>query len=393
MGLGRQVEQVGFVRRAGALILLASFVFAGCRQADAPTAPAIRLEIPVGERASVIVEGIAREEWQALAGLADDDWPNVLRVTVGENQPPMLGTYSVGNGSARFTPMFPLDPGRPYYVVYDAAKIPNNSARAAAVRAAVSLPAANIEPSTMVSHVYPSGEVIPENQLRFYIQFSAPMGLKGGLDYVTLLDERGKPVEDPFLPLDAEFWNDDRTRYTVFFDPGRQKRGILPNKEMGRSLIAGRRYTLVVDRGWRDGAGLPLKETFRRQFRVGPADETALVPADWQIGGATAGTKSSLVVRFQEPMDHGLLRRALAVSRDGQPVVGDVQIEEQETRWRFTPREDWKQGTYQLVALGMLEDLAGNRIGRAFEVDQFDRADRSAEPERTLIPFIVLPRP
>jgi hypothetical protein len=37
----------------------------------------------------------------------------------------------------------------------------------------------------------------------------------------------------------------------------------------------------------------------------------------------------------------------------------------------------------------MLEDLAGNRIGRAFEVDQFDRSDRSPEPERTAIPFMV----
>jgi hypothetical protein len=37
----------------------------------------------------------------------------------------------------------------------------------------------------------------------------------------------------------------------------------------------------------------------------------------------------------------------------------------------------------------MLEDLAGNRIGRAFEVDNFDRTDDSPEPERTLIPFVV----
>jgi hypothetical protein len=36
-----------------------------------------------------------------------------------------------------------------------------------------------------------------------------------------------------------------------------------------------------------------------------------------------------------------------------------------------------------------LEDLAGNRIGRAFEVDQFDRADRTSEPKRTVIPFTI----
>jgi hypothetical protein len=37
----------------------------------------------------------------------------------------------------------------------------------------------------------------------------------------------------------------------------------------------------------------------------------------------------------------------------------------------------------------MLEDLAGNRIGRAFEVDQFDRTDTSAEAERTFIPIVI----
>ena len=56
---------------------------------------------------------------------------------------------------------------------------------------------------------------------------------------------------------------------------------------------------------------------------------------------------------------------------------------------RFTPRAPWRAGTYQLTALAMLEDLAGNRIGRAFEVDQFDRADRPAEVERTLIPVVI----
>ena len=58
-------------------------------------------------------------------------------------------------------------------------------------------------------------------------------------NHIHLLDDKGQEVRDPFLPLDAEFWNDDRTRYTVFFDPGRQKRGIAPIADMGRSLTHG----------------------------------------------------------------------------------------------------------------------------------------------------------
>ena len=165
--------------------------------------------------------------------------------------------------------MFPLDPGRQYHVTFAP------PARAPII-ATVGLPATHTTPTTVVAQVYPSGEVIPENQLRLYIHFSAPMGMKGGLDYVHLLDEQGKEVIDPFLPLDAEFWNDDRTRYTVFFDPGRQKRGIPVIAEMGRSLTEGKSYTLVVDKEWRDGNGLPLKDIYKRTFKVGPPDERPL---------------------------------------------------------------------------------------------------------------------
>ena len=100
-------------------------------------------------------------------------------------------------------------------------------------------------------------------------------------------------MKDPFLPLDAEFWNDDRTRYTVFFDPGRQKRGIAPIADMGRSLTEGKSYTLVIDAEWRDGNGLPLKQPFRRTFKVGPPDEQPLDPKTWKIDAPAAGTSDA----------------------------------------------------------------------------------------------------
>ena len=91
-------------------------------------------------------------------------------------------------------------------------------------------------------------------------------------------------------------------------------------------------------------------------------------------------------------LDHGLLLRALGVARDGAALDGEVMIEEGETRWTFTPRTRWQAGDYQLVALSILEDRAGNRIGRAFEVDDFERVDTSAEPERHVVMFRVARR-
>ena len=40
-----------------------------------------------------------------------------------------------------------------------------------------------------------------------------------------------------------------------------------------------------------------------------------------------------------------------------------------------------------LLALDTLEDAAGNQIGRAFEVDNFDTVDKSPNPQRIMIPF------
>ena len=127
-------------------------------------------------------------------------------------------------------------------------------------------------PSTVVARVYPSGDAVPENLLRMYVEFSAPMGRKSGVEYISLLDHAGKEIPGAVLPLDYEFWSPDHTRFTVFFDPGRVKKGILPNLQQGRPLEVGRSVTLVINREWLDENGLPLKEEFRRALRVGPTD-------------------------------------------------------------------------------------------------------------------------
>lgn len=335
-------------------------------------------------RPTIDVVDVPLDQLRAIEGTdSREAWTAILRVSVGADQPAAVGQYAIEDGRVRFTPMFPLDAGRQYHVTFTP---PGGEA----VSATVALPPPDTTPKTMVSQVFPTSSIVPENQLRLYIHFSEPMGMRGGLDFIHLLDETGKEVVDPFLPLDAEFWNDDRTRYTVFFDPGRQKRGIAPIAEMGRSLTDGKSYTLVVDAAWRDGNGLPLKQAYRRTFRVGPADERPLDPKTWKIATPSAGSSTALTVAFPEPLDHGLLLRALGVlAPGGKPLDGQVVVGADELTWSFSPVEPWKAGAFNIVALAMLEDLAGNRIGRAFEVDQFDRSDDTSEPERTLLPFVV----
>jgi hypothetical protein len=381
---------MGQIRRALDLLILVAVAFApACSRPHATGAPQVRLvhaseSIP----AHVEIVGLSAAQRATLTreSMTSDEWQRMFSVSVkaqhGSNSAvPIVGRYTIDGDALRFTPLFPFDPGREYEV------------RFGSTVATVALPARPTAPPTYVSQVFPTGEVLPENQLRIYIHFSAPMGRRGGVDRVRLLDDRGREVEMPFLPLEAEFWNADRTRYTLFFDPGRQKRGILPNREIGPSLVEGRTYTLIVDRDWIDGNGQALGDSYSKQFRVGPPALSALDPHEWKIEPPRAGTRDPIALRFRTPLDHALLLDAVGVRRDGHPIRGDVQIDPHETRWVMTPSEPWLAGTYELIVLSALEDTAGNRIGRPFEVGEFSRpSEAGPDSIAARLPFTVAQR-
>ena len=372
----------------GALVIATA-----CSRSSAPSNPAIRLNTSQAGVPYVEVVGLSGDALEALetASYRTEQWADILRVSVEPGAPAMLGRYRVADNALRFEPAFPLDPGRRYQVRFDAAKLPASSGvgAAAALDAEVGLPAADRAPSAVVARVFPTGDVIPENLLRMYIEFSAPMGRRSGLEYMQLVDDGGKEIEGAFLPLDYEFWSPDHRRFTVFFDPGRVKDGILPNRQMGRALHPGRTVTLLISQEWRDEHGQPLKEAFRRVFRVAPPDTQPLDTSSWRIEPPKAGTRDGVVVTFPEPLDHGLLMRALGIVRGADTVEGDITVDAHETRWTFAPKDAWRAGDYELLALDILEDLAGNEIGRAFEVDNFDTVDKSPNPQTIKIPFRI----
>lgn len=341
-------------------------------------APSARIVLNANSpRPTIDVVDVPAAQLHAIEGTGTrDEWTAILKVSVAADQPPADGQYAVEDGRIRFTPMFPLDHGRQYLVTFTP---PGGEP----VSATVGLPAAESTPKTFVAEVFPTADVLPENQLRLDIHFSEPMGMLGGFDFVHLLDASGQPVKDPFLPLDAAAWNEERTRYTVFFDPQR-------HNDEARSLAQGASYTLVIDAEWHDGHGLPLKQAFRRGFTVGPPDERPLDPQTWKVAAPAAGSSAALIVAFPEPLDHESMLRGLSVSAPGgKTLEGEAVIGPGELTWSFTPVEPWKAGEYNIVALAMLADLAGNRIGRAFDAEHFDRTGASPASGKTLIPLSV----
>ena len=65
-----------------------------------------------------------------------------------------------------------------------------------------------------------------------------------------------------------------------------------------------------------------------------------------------------------------------------------IGVEASETQWVFSPHEPWSSGEHRVTALSSLEDAAGNRVGRPFEVPFREGLPRQRNNTEASIPFI-----
>lgn len=354
---------------------------------------------------SLIVEvaGLKPETLQLLRNAPAEQlaWPEIFSVFVDEpgnaatfDLPAIQGRYAIFEDRIRFEPQFPMRRGVGYRVLIQSGRIPGQGAtNAVSIAVAFRLPAPPQIPKTIVQAIYPSADRLPENLLKFYIHFSAPMSRGGNYEHIHLLDAAGKPVELPFLEIGEELWNSELTRLTLLFDPGRIKRGVLPLEEIGPAIESGHRYTLLLDAKWQDGDGIPVKASFRKTFQVGPPDRTPPDIATWVVHPPEFGTRRPLEIRFAEPMDEALARRLIWVTdAAGHNITGQVTLSNEERRWRFVPEKVWATGRHQIVADTVLEDLAGNSLAKPFDVDVFERIEEKPSPKTVSISFEVSQR-
>ena len=190
------------------------------------------------------------------------------------------------------------------------------------------------------------------------------------LAHVRLVEEDGTGVRAAFLDLSQELWDPSGRRLTLLLDPGRVKRGIRTNLEMGRPLVAGHRYRLRIEPGWRNLAGTPMTAAVERRLVAAPADYTGPDPAGWTLVAPAATGREPLVVRLGEPVDQALALRLLLVrGPQGAVLPGRPSLDRDGRVWRFEPSRPWTGGRHRLEVSPELEDPAGNRPGRAFDED------------------------
>jgi len=286
--------------------------------------------------------------------------------------PAILGSYTTRSNNIEFTPRYPFEPGVTYRATYPPANLSS----------VLRIPKAALTPSTVVTQIYPTADLLPQNLLKFYLHFSGPMSRGHIYEHIHLLDQEDKPVELPFLEIDEELWNPEMTRLTLFLDPGRIKRGVRPLEEVGPALLPNKSYTLAIDEGWHDARSVPLKESFRKKFRVAVPDRESPNPTAWKISSPKAQTRDPVTITFSDPMDEALALRMISIKS----VSGTKSLADNERKWIFQPAQPWNAGRYEIQVQSTIEDLAGNNIGKPFEVDLQD-AKQPREPPKDLSLF------
>ncbi|MDY3559870.1 hypothetical protein R5W23_001042 [Gemmata sp. JC673] len=352
-----------------------------------------------GVPAAVVVTGIEKRHLTALAAakLTADEWPRVARLVVDEGTPEevakkrgIAGVWAVTDDGLRFEPLFPLVPGTKYRLFVAPGAAPRVKITAASFERAMLLPKPPPGPRVSVAGVFPSANRLPENTLRFYVQFSGPVSRAATYRHIKLIRDDGRQVLTPFLEIDEQLWSPDGTRLTLLFDPGRVKRGLKPREEDGPILEEGRRYTFEIDAAWEDVDGRPLTAKFTKAFSVAAPDDEPVWPEDWALMPPRAGSDAPLIIRLAKPLDRALLARLLSV-RDatGKSVEGVVTVGGGERVVTFAPARAWGRGEYKLIVDARLEDVCGNRVGEPFELDVLKPIPERAVTKVAERPFAV----
>lgn len=285
----------------------------------------------------------------------------LFEVFLGSDDPcctgrlPISGRYAQTEDVLAFFPAFGFEPGQDYVVRIRTAD--DDALFPFRITSSIeAIPAA-------VTELYPSGGALPENTLRFYIHFSVPMRPHVAFDYIRLSDASGTVDEAAFMRFAQELWNEDRTRLTVLIDPGRIKREVATNLELGPALLAGGQYALTVEGGWPSADGATVLSAFTRTFQVSDPLRTRPDASLWNANAPCVGTVEPLTIAFDRPFDRHLLMQALRVeTEEGAAIYGMIEIADAEHQWSFTPHQPWSLEDLNLVANPTLEDVAGNNF-------------------------------
>lgn len=327
-------------------------------------------------------------------------WKKIFRVYTGSKKPTdpakpcIIGDYYEEKATFFFKPRFYWVDDLSYYAELDLNKLyalvsDSNPYKKTSVSLSFQLTKEK-RPATYITKVYPQTEVLPANLLKMYVYFSAPMSRRQSKKYVKIVDAKGNTVPHVFLPIKEELWNRNRTRLTLFFDPGRIKRGLRPHNENGTPLQPNRQYSIVIDAQWKDAYGNKLKSNYTKKFKTTSDDRIKPKPFLWKLTIPAARTQMPLQLESNGTLDHALVKRYLVLKKkNGKNIKGTFELHKDDQTIQFTPAKAWKWGDYTIEVDNRLEDLAGNNLRQLFDIDMNNQKSVKKDQKPTKFTFTI----
>jgi hypothetical protein len=317
---------------------------------------------------------------------------NVVRTEtpIGEDLPDVFGRYHVLEDGVRFIPHFPFERGLLYRASFDPRPL-GRLEPSDALTLEFSLPRELSALPPEIKHIFPSSDCLPENLLRFYVCFSNSMQRGRVRAEISFLGPDKEPAPDVLYRAPVELWDRSMRCLTILLDPGRLKRGVGPNRELGPPLETGQEYALAVGTGMTDLSGNHLPETVYKRFRVTDAVREPIAVDQWKIMPPATNSRQPLVLMFPRPLDWALLSHAITIaSTCEQSVDGQIEINQCERRWSFIPTLPWVAGSYRVRVEPSLEDVCGNSVIAAFDRALRSGSDLACEVASRSIPFCLV---
>ncbi|WP_425393086.1 hypothetical protein [Ekhidna sp.] len=308
------------------------------------------------------------------------EWSSFFFVQTSPGAPAVLGTYSIAENHLSFKPKFLPDPKVQYYITFSYPKLnallDENIAEEAEYTDIASFdPPATTQPE-VISFI-PRLEEVPSNLLRFYVYFSAPMSLQNPYEFISIVDNSGKELVDPFVIIPEGLWNINHTRLTLLLHPGRVKQGVGPNMTLGDVLKAGNSYTLKINKEWKGASGEPLKSAFTQTINATNPLERAMNINSWALR-AERKNIGVLHVVTDHPLDQPLAKRMLFVrGESGQILPSRVEFDSPE-KFRILWQLDDSE-TLEMLIDPRLEDVCGNTPHYAFDLEGTERTPSAEE--------------
>jgi hypothetical protein len=331
------------------LLILSAFVFSHCYHGEQETSVSM-----ISENEKVV--GLRIRGF----GPVEDDLPSRLKVQLIKPglRAAVLGDYKINDEEIIFEPLVPFTRGLTYEILIDDSVV-----------AEIGIPLGSADAPELLS-IYPTQDTVPENLLKMYFEFSEPMVEGNSLSHIVLIKNDKDTLEGTFLDLEPELWNQEGTVLTFWLDPGRIKRDLIPNKELGSPLGKGNKYTLHISDSWKSKKGFSLSKAYSKDFITVSRDSTCPSVLDWKIVIPRPNTTAPLEIQFQEALDQFTLGDGISIiDIKTNKVDGVVKTFDEERIFRFLPNKRWLRGEYTIRIETRIEDLSGNNLNRPFERD------------------------